>query len=134
MFLPAANNVIWSLATGESHSQKDPQTLHLTALLTKHFEQFNASDIQLLLMFNSVIYTKMRKALGLPYVMEYLLDIKNMVVKAIAKASPDANGNYIERALEDIEKDESKSAFIKRIGKDQLIGQLIDLFVAGKYQ
>jgi len=83
-------------------------------------------------MFNSVLYTKLRKALGLHYVMKNLGDIKKMIAQAIDHASPDAKGNYIERGLAEMERDEAKSAFVKRMGREQLAEQLLDLFAGGK--
>jgi len=84
-------------------------------------------------MSNSTLYTQLRKIFGFKTIVTHLEDIQNMVTKAIAAAVPDSTGNYIERALADIEKDESKSSFIRRIGKDQLLGQLLDLFSGGEY-
>jgi hypothetical protein len=130
--MPATNNVIWSLATGVSHDHSDPTTKHLTACLVKHFKNFSPENIQMVLMSNSLLYTKIRKALGLPIFASCLQDIKEMISEAISQALPDTTGNYIERGLAEIEKDESKSAFIKRIGKEQLQEQLLDLFAAGK--
>jgi hypothetical protein len=131
LFMPASNNVIWSLATGESHDHNDPATKHLTACLVKHFQDFNPNDIQLLLMSNSLLYTKLRKFLGLRTVMSSIKDIEKMVERAIDKALPDVKGNYIERGLADIEKEDGTSSFVKRNGKHQLVQQLIDLFAAG---
>jgi len=132
IFAAATNNVIWSLATGENHSHDDPQTIHLTKSLAKHFSQFSTSDPQLVLMLNSPLYTRLRKALGFTYAGGFLFDIRKKINAAINLNSPDTKGNYIERSLAEMEKEE-KSAFIKRIGKQQLAAQLIDLFAAGKH-
>jgi len=130
--MPAANNIIWTMVTGESHSHDDPVTLKLAKCVTKHFEQFSPSDPQLVLMLNSFTYTKLRRALGLDNLIGTLKDVKDMVWNAIENSYPDPEGNYIERGLADIDKDENKSSFIKRIGKQQLREQLADLFLAGK--
>jgi len=129
--MPASNNVIWSLATGESHSHDDPVSAKLTATVTNHFEKFGPSDPQLVLMANSVTYTKLRRTLGLSNILGTLQSLKTMIWNEIEKATSDPEGNYIERGLADIKKDYQKSSFDKRIGKQQLQGQLLDLFLAG---
>jgi len=130
LFLPATSNVIWALATGELRSQNDPVAKDLTQKIVKNFENMSPSNPWALICMNSVKFTKMLMMLGLPNIITSSRAIADMIRRKVESSSPDPSGNYIERGLAEIEKDASPT-LNKSIGKEHLMVQLGDMFVAG---
>jgi len=130
LFLPATNNVIWSLATGDTRKQDDPLTADLTQKIVQNFENMSPSNLQALLSMNSLTYTRLLDFFGFPNVVRSTKAIHDMIRNAINRSHPDDSGNYIERGLAEIEKGTSKT-LNKEVGKAHLLAHLSDMFIAG---
>jgi len=66
LFLNAANNVVWSLATGENREQDDPLTDDLTARIISLFSNMSPNNPLTLLTLNSIWVTRLFEKIGLP--------------------------------------------------------------------
>jgi len=131
MFLPATNNVIWHLATGERRRQDDPMIIDLTKKLERNFQTLSPNDPISLLMINSLTFTKLIRFLGFNNMISSGQAVYDMVKLAIDKSSANADGNYIERGLAKIDEKLNSKTFGSYNGRAYLATQLADMFAAG---
>jgi hypothetical protein len=134
LILPASNNVIWSLATGDSHEHDDPWTTKMTGLVTQHFDNLTPNNMRMVLMSNSLTITKLFKFLGLRSILSTEKPIRDMIETTVNGSFADDKGNYIERGLALMEKEESQGnvAMNQTVGRGHLREQLFDLVIGGK--
>ncbi len=131
MFLNAANNVIWRVATGRSTRQDDPALRELTNVVRDNFKNMDPTSPLALLQMNSLPFTRLMQWLQIPNFVDSSKKVENKLEAEILSSSADEGGNYIERCLAAKEEGGPRSALGGPDGHQHVVVQLADLFVAG---
>ncbi len=128
--MPCSNNVIWRLTTGKRTQQDDPEMKDLTGRIQNNFQTLDPSSPLALLQMNSLAFTKILKHFGFNNFLDSTKKVMEVLVKEVEESTPFEGGTYTERALHE-GTSERASVFRKVDGKNYLVSQLADLFIAG---
>ncbi len=134
MYTSATNNVIWRISTGKRTRQDDPELIDLTSRIVENFKTMDPSGPLNLIQMNSLPFAKLCRFLGIPNFLSSSKKVVDMISDEVHGSSANESGNFIQRALSEREQDQVngvKSLLAEPDGKQRIVSQLTELFVAG---
>ena len=133
-FLRTVNSVVWRITTGTRTTQ-DKEVLELTDKMVEYLKSINPGSLFCLLQLYSSTFTRLCLFLNVPQTLvKRSRGFINLLTKQIGEQTADSNGNFIERYLAEIQKNNDKpdSSFHGADGQKHLLGQMKDIFIAGR--
>ena len=132
-FLQITNNVIWRLLTGKSTNIDDPEVKRLSNAVGEAFSAMTPANKVSVIQNSHSIFYKLSQTLGVKTIYEHCKPILSMIRDEVKKYKGDANGNYIERHLAEIDSHRDDEAHISHgeRGLKHMRLTIFDLFLAG---
>ena len=129
---PMTTNIMWRIATGERFKTTDPEIVDLTHRLNNAMTSFDPATVRALLAANSSFFVRLFESLNMEPIKSFktILNFANQWVK---RATPNEDGNFMDRYLVAFEQNEKQGSGLRAdgVGNKKILSGVLDLLFAG---